>query len=154
MPDHAEDVGTLRPNGMSTGAGSTRTEDGRTDGFTIEALAREFGVTLRTLRFYEARGLLSPTKDETRRIYSAGDRASLVRILKGKQLGFTLTEIRELLEAGERNADRIADELIDVGGLLLTRVQINAQLKLLHERHREAGEAIAEFEAMIGGAQA
>ena len=60
--------------------------------YTIGDLAREFGVTLRTLRFYEDRGLLSPRRDGTARIYDPRDRERLSVILKGKQLGFTLTE--------------------------------------------------------------
>ena len=74
--------------------------------YTIGDLAREFGVTLRTLRFYEDRGLLSPRREGTARIYDARDRARLSVILKGKQLGFTLTEIRALLaeERGEAPA--------------------------------------------------
>src|SRR5215211_7623473 len=65
--------------------------------FTIGDLAREFGVTLRTLRFYEDRGLLSPRREGTARIYDARDRSRLSVILKGKQLGFTLTEIRAMV---------------------------------------------------------
>src|SRR5919206_1220654 len=76
----------------------------RTKTYTIGDLAREFGVTLRTLRFYEDRGLLSPRRDGTARIYDARDRERLSVILKGKQLGFTLTEIRALL-AEERSAN-------------------------------------------------
>ena len=65
--------------------------------YTIGDLAREFGVTLRTLRFYEDRGLLSPRREGTARIYDARDRSRLSVILKGKQLGFTLTEIRAMV---------------------------------------------------------
>ena len=76
--------------------------------YTIGDLAREFGVTLRTLRFYEDRGLLSPRREGTARIYDARDRARLSVILKGKQLGFTLTEIRAMVaeERGARDAGR------------------------------------------------
>jgi len=70
--------------------------------YTIGDLAREFGVTLRTLRFYEDRGLLSPRRDGTARIYDPRDRERLSVILKGKQLGFTLTEIRAMV-AEERS---------------------------------------------------
>ena len=75
--------------------------------FTIGDLAREFGVTLRTLRFYEDRGLLSPRRDGTARIYDLRDRDRLSVILKGKQLGFTLTEIRAML-AEDRMANGVA----------------------------------------------
>jgi DNA-binding transcriptional MerR regulator len=75
--------------------------------YTIGDLAREFGVTLRTLRFYEDRGLLSPRREGLARIYDAQDRSRLAVILKGKRLGFTLTEIRAMV-AEERQADQPA----------------------------------------------
>src|SRR5688572_31470451 len=91
---------------MDQYAVSTQAGDAGESGklYTIGDLAREFGVTLRTLRFYEDRGLLSPRRDGTARIYSARDRDRLSVILKGKQLGFTLTEIRAMLAE-----DRVAD---------------------------------------------
>ncbi len=58
--------------------------------FTIGELSREFGVTLRALRFYENKGLISPHRDGLNRLYSQGDRTRLALILKGKKLGFTL----------------------------------------------------------------
>ena len=66
--------------------------------WTIAALAKEFGVTPRAIRFYEDEGLLAPTRQGTNRIYSAGDRARLGWILRGKRLGFSLGEIKELLD--------------------------------------------------------
>ncbi|WP_245413353.1 MerR family transcriptional regulator [Mangrovicella endophytica] len=66
--------------------------------FKIGDLAREFGVTLRTLRFYEDRGLLSPDRRGTTRLYSRKDRARLRLILLAKVLGFSLTEAKQLIE--------------------------------------------------------
>ena len=66
--------------------------------FTIGDLAREFGVTLRTLRFYEDRGLLSPKRHGTSRIYNRRDRARLKLALMGKKVGFSLAEIKEILD--------------------------------------------------------
>ena len=71
--------------------------------YTIGDLAREFDVTLRALRFYEDKGLLSPRREGLARLYSAADRVRLQLILKGKRLGFTLAEISEMVEAHERN---------------------------------------------------
>lgn len=65
--------------------------------FTIGQLADEFGITTRAIRFYEARGLLSPTRAGTNRIYSRRDRVRLILILRGKNLGFTLEDIAEYL---------------------------------------------------------
>src|SRR5690349_24869134 len=98
--------------------------------FTIGDLAREFGVTLRTLRFYEDRGLLSPRRDGTARIYDARDRERLSVILKGKQLGFTLTEIRAML-AEERSANGPAMNL------RLSLDQGEAQIRHPEQQKRE-----------------
>ena len=65
--------------------------------FGISELADEFGVTTRTVRFYEDKGLISPSRDGQRRIYSSRDRVRLRLIMRGKRLGFTLSEIAEIL---------------------------------------------------------
>lgn len=66
--------------------------------FSISDLAKEFGITTRTIRFYEDEGLLSPERDGQRRIYTARDRTLLKLILRGKRLGFTLAESRTLFD--------------------------------------------------------
>ncbi len=66
--------------------------------FSITDLAREFDVTSRTLRFYEDEGLIHPTRRGTTRIYSRADRARLAWILRGRSVGFSLADIRELLD--------------------------------------------------------
>lgn len=68
------------------------------DLFSIGDLSREFGVTTRTIRFYEDQGLLSPTREGQNRIYRPRDRVRLKLILRGKRLGFSLKEIKELIE--------------------------------------------------------
>jgi DNA-binding transcriptional MerR regulator len=65
--------------------------------YTISDLAREFGVTPRTIRFYEDEKLLSPQRDGQNRIYDARDRARLAWILRGRRVGFSLAEITEML---------------------------------------------------------
>lgn len=66
--------------------------------FSIGELAREFNVTLRTLRFYEDKGLLNPERSGMTRIYSRRDRARLKMALEGKRAGFSLVEIREMID--------------------------------------------------------
>lgn len=65
--------------------------------FTIGELADEFGITTRTIRFYEARGLITPERKGANRSYSRRNRARLMLILRGKNLGFTLEDIAEYL---------------------------------------------------------
>lgn len=73
--------------------------------YTISDLAREFGVTTRTLRHYEDQGLVTPTRDGINRIFSHRDRVRLKLALRGKRLGFSLSEIRELFELYDLSND-------------------------------------------------
>jgi DNA-binding transcriptional MerR regulator len=73
--------------------------------FTISDLAKEFGVTTRTIRFYEDQGLLSPKREGTTRVFSPRDRVRLKLALRGKRLGFSLAEIRELFELYDISRD-------------------------------------------------
>ena len=73
--------------------------------YTIGDLAREFEVTTRTIRHYEHEGLLNPTRQGTARIFSARDRVRLKLALRGKRLGFTLQEIRELFDLYDLSKD-------------------------------------------------
>jgi len=91
------------------GAGRPDAEPGSPRVWSISELAAEFGVTARTIRFYEDRGLIAPARAGQRRIYEARDRVRLKLILRGKRLGLSLAEIREILdlydtdtESGER----------------------------------------------------
>jgi DNA-binding transcriptional MerR regulator len=121
----------------SAPADARRSDDGRT--YTIGDLAREFGVSLRALRFYEDRGLLSPLRSGSARIYDARQRARLELILKGKQLGFTLTEIRVLLEREDRGEGSPK--------LRLSVKQIDGQIAHLERQKGDIESAIAELKA-------
>ena len=66
--------------------------------YGIAALAREFDVTTRTIRFYEDKGLLSPARNGQRRVYASRDRVRLRLIMRGKRLGFSLDEIRQTID--------------------------------------------------------
>jgi DNA-binding transcriptional MerR regulator len=73
--------------------------------YSISDLSREFGVTTRTIRYYEDQGLLSPTRAGVNRIFSSRDRVRLKLALRGKRLGFSLAEIRELFELYDVSRD-------------------------------------------------
>ncbi|MEO0635424.1 MAG: MerR family DNA-binding transcriptional regulator [Pseudomonadota bacterium] len=77
--------------------------------YRIGDLAREFDVTLRTLRFYEDKRLLRPKRMGTTRLYSERDRERLQLILKGKTVGFPLADIRRLLALYDFDASRFSD---------------------------------------------
>jgi DNA-binding transcriptional MerR regulator len=116
---------------------SERDDSVTTKAFTIGELSREFGVTLRALRFYENKGLISPQRDGLNRLYSQGDRTRLALILKGKKLGFTLGEIRQMIAAEETSDDRDA--------LSLSREKCLEQIELLQKQKAEIEEGLSEL---------
>jgi DNA-binding transcriptional MerR regulator len=107
---------------------------------TIGEMAREFGVTLRTLRFYEDRNLIRPRRAGNARYYGGPDRVRLEMILKGKQLGFTLAEISELIGAEDGSAKTDFEER-------LQPAQIVDQLDHLERQRREIDDAITKLQA-------
>jgi len=80
-----------------SGAPTDQEAAGAEHPFTIGELADQFGITTRAIRFYESRGLISPQRKGTNRSYSKRDRARLMLILRGKNLGFSLEDIAEYL---------------------------------------------------------
>jgi DNA-binding transcriptional MerR regulator len=107
---------------------------------TIGDLAEEFDVTLRTLRFYEDRGLIKPKRQGLTRLYSDAQKARMGEILKATRLGFTLTEIRSLLGLdGSAKASAT---------LKLTKTQIAEQMAHLETQKAEIEKALGELRAM------
>ena len=112
--------------------------DGRL--YTIGDLSREFDVSLRTLRFYEDRNLLHPQRRGNSRLYSAPDRVRLQIILKGKKLGFTLTEIHQMLGHGDGQDENDLQ-------LGLNSELVRAQIDHLERQRSELDVAISELRA-------
>jgi DNA-binding transcriptional MerR regulator len=100
---------------------------------TIGEVAQHYGVTLRTLRFYEAKRLLTPHRHGATRLYRSSDRKRLNTILTARRLGFTLAEIKHLLSKTNDDA------------LQLTREQCVKQIKLLEQQKRSIETAITEL---------
>jgi DNA-binding transcriptional MerR regulator len=116
--------------------------------YTIGQMASDFGVTLRTLRFYEDKGMLKPRREGTSRLYAATDRLRLQMILKGKQLGFTLSEIRELIGDGRSGASAEFEETLQpdqivsqIGHLERQRAEVEEAIARLRETHRRLSGA-------------
>jgi DNA-binding transcriptional MerR regulator len=106
--------------------------------FSISDLAREFDITPRAIRFYEDQGLLAPRRDGQRRIYTPRDRTRLKLTLRGKRLGLSLSEIRELIDMYEPGRDERAQlarflAVLEThrASLLQQRADIEAQLSEL-----------------------
>jgi DNA-binding transcriptional MerR regulator len=103
--------------------------------FSISELAREFEITPRAIRFYEDQGLLAPRREGQRRIYTPRDRTRLKLTLRGKRLGLSLSEIRELIDMYEPGRDQrpqlerfLAVLESHQASLLQQRADIEAQL--------------------------
>jgi DNA-binding transcriptional MerR regulator len=100
--------------------------------YTISELAREFDLTTRAIRFYEDCGLLSPQRSGRNRIYSPRDRTRLKLTLRGKRLGLTLAEVKELVDMYESPRDtqpQLRKFLVVLGA---HRAQLEQQLADLH----------------------
>ena len=83
---------------MINAQGQLSADTGAQESYSISELSREFQVTTRTIRFYEDEGLLRPDRVGRQRVYSPGDRVRLKLILRGKRLGFSLSEIGDIIQ--------------------------------------------------------
>ena len=97
------------------------------DSYSIGDLSREFGVTTRTIRFYEDQGLLSPNRNGQNRIYLARDRVRLKLILRGKRLGFSLKEINKLIELYDAPEGEAGQLRSFIGKIRARRTELLAQ---------------------------
>jgi DNA-binding transcriptional MerR regulator len=121
---------------------------------SISDMARIYGVSLRTLRFYEDRGLLAPQRQGTARFYNATNRIRLELILKGKRLGFTLAEIQDLiasrLKQGHMHASG-GDKADLTSGL--EGPQIESQIAHLERQRSDLDSALHELRAALAKLQ-
>ena len=128
---------------------------GRKDGamrtYSISDLAEEFGVTARTIRFYEAESLISPQRIGQTRVYTPRDRARLVLILRGKRVGFSLTEIKEMLDLYDLHDGR-ATQLSHALKKFDERINaLERQRADIEHSLDELREGRAKIELMLGG---
>jgi DNA-binding transcriptional MerR regulator len=106
--------------------------------YSIRDLAQEFDVTTRTIRFYEDEGLISPARRGQTRLFSPRDRIRLKLILRGKRLGFSLAEVREMLEL----YDAAPDERPQLQKFLAA---LQARREQLESQRRDIDEVLAEI---------
>ncbi|MBU6953215.1 MULTISPECIES: MerR family transcriptional regulator [unclassified Hahella] len=124
-----------------------------TKNYSISDLAKEFDVTTRTIRFYEAEGLLSPERQGQTRIYSEKDRVYLKLILRGKRLGFSLAESKQIIcmydpDSGNRvQLQLMLNKIAEKRDILKQQL---SDIRLMQEELDEAEErcqqALADFE--------
>ena len=103
--------------------------------YTISELAKEFGVTTRTMRFYEEKGLINPRREGQKRLYSSADRVRIKLILRGKRIGMSLAECVEVIDMYDpehNNADQLHS--------LINKVQSRSEL--LQQQKRDIDEML------------
>ncbi len=107
--------------------------------WTIAEIAAEFGVTHRTVRFYEDRGLVTPERRGTQRVYHPRDRVRLALVLRGRRLGFALSEIEHIV-------DMYDQEPGEEGQLRYLLDQIGARRHDLEQRRSDIEATLAELD--------
>ena len=107
----------------------------------IADLAREFGVTTRTIRFYEGEGLLAPRRDGQKRLFSPRDKVRLKLILRGKRLGFSLSEIAGILDMYDAAPG-------EEGQLALLLERIEERRAALMQKRRDIDQTLADLAAV------
>ncbi|RSD26763.1 MerR family transcriptional regulator [Mesobacillus subterraneus] len=120
--------------------------------YCISDLAEEFGITTRTIRYYEELGLLKPSRTEGgRRIYSSSDLARLKLVLRGKRFGFSLEEIKEmvLLFDEDRTGEKQLKVTIQYGEEKLA--EVNERIAELVEIKEEIERLMTEFKGRLEG---
>jgi DNA-binding transcriptional MerR regulator len=106
--------------------------------YSVSQLAKQLGVTARTIRFYEDKGLITPQRAGTTRVYDHRDRARLILILRGKRLGFSLREIKEFLDL----YDADPQHHVQLRQLL---VSVRKRMAKLEEQRAAIEESLAEL---------
>jgi DNA-binding transcriptional MerR regulator len=112
------------------------------EAYSISDLSQEFGVTARALRFYEDEGLISPERVGLARIYSRRDRGRLAWILRGKRVGFSLAELREMIDLYDVDQDHTEQRRVTIE-------KCEERIGLLKRQQRDIDATIADLEEFV-----
>lgn len=134
---------TLTTTGQTMANINNAPKDIADDFVRIGEMAKTFGVTLRTLRFYEDKGLLSPRRDGATRLYTRRDRARLKLILLGRKVGFSLREVKQIIDLYDPAGSNARQ-------LRLALDKSEKQLVRLNKQRALIDDAIGELTTMMG----
>jgi len=117
------------------------------DQYSISDLSAEFGITARALRFYEDEGLIAPSRNGLSRIYSKRDRARLAWIMRAKNVGFSLGEIREMIDLYDLDDGRMEQRRV-------TMQRCREKIAKLSQQKADIESSIKELKAFIAQVEA
>lgn len=118
-----------------------RTDAGMGEFYTITELTREFGVSTRTLRFYEDEGLIHPLRRGRTRLYRPADRHLIKQILRGKRLGFSIAEIHEIIQMYKEPPG-------ETGQLQLLMKRVEERRAELRQKRRDIDDTLGELDSI------
>ncbi len=124
-----------------------------TQTYSISDLARELDITTRTIRFYEEQGMLSPERRGLERVYSARDKVTLKLILRGKRIGFSLAECRELIGLYDPSGDNQKQLITMLEKITERRAQLDQQLLDIRQMQLELDTAEERCKAALDNCQ-
>ncbi|MBX9461409.1 MAG: MerR family DNA-binding transcriptional regulator [Aquamicrobium sp.] len=107
--------------------------------YTITELTREFDISTRTLRFYEDEGLIAPVRRGRTRLFRPSDRHLIKQIMRGKRLGFSINEIREIIQIYREPPG-------EVGQLKLMIKRIEEKREELRQKRRDLEDTLSELD--------
>ena len=145
---------TAAPRSSSSRRARSRSADDETLRFTITDLAHEFDITPRAIRFYEDVGLLEPARAGRNRVYTHRDRTRLKLTLRGKRLGLSLQEIKQLVDMYDSGTDERPQLEAFLGVLANHRRQLEQQLEDIQVTLAEIGQHEARCRLLLGPAEA
>jgi len=117
--------------------------------YTVTQLAHDLGLTPRTLRFYEDKGLITPQRAGTTRVYAHRDRARMILIQRGKRLGFSLAEIRQYLDLYDTDITQRTQLRHLLAAVTLRLDQLHLQREALEQSISELTDIKAQVDAAL-----